>query len=398
MRLLKTKFDHETTTSTLNLFTNFLDPKMNDGDDLSTHLSNFDTSFQHIISRCSQSKRPESKALKDFLSVEQVRTMCLFRSLPPSMENVVDNLSTKDGLKYADISAHLFDLISKKTSSIPPPSKAYFSSNNFGKGKGKNKGIKECNLCKKNGLPYKGHEHREYRNLKEMKESSRGRASECTRPSNSVNAVSNPHITNDHCGASHVISENAFRASTSPAPSHWILDFGCTTHMTSCKDLFSSINRQKGTVTVASGVQIPFLGRGAIHLDLLTSFDKRLSATLDNVLYVPDLKGGNLISESKLERNGYEIKSKNGQRRVLKDGREWMYAALDNMGHFVIRELSNSTLYSSYMDAHLCFGHPSQNAMEHLKERYPDLIPKKPDHFHCPSCILSKSTHVSPKS
>lgn len=45
MRLLKTKLDHEMTTSTLNLFTNFLDLKIDDGDDLSTHLSNFDTSF-----------------------------------------------------------------------------------------------------------------------------------------------------------------------------------------------------------------------------------------------------------------------------------------------------------------------------------------------------------------
>ena len=126
MRLLKIKFDHETRKSALNIFTSFLDLKMNDGDDLSVYLSNFDNSIQHIVSRCARSKRPECKALKDFLSIEEVRTMCLFRSLPSSMKNIVDDLSIKDGLKYAETSANLLDIIPERTLVNIPSSKAYF--------------------------------------------------------------------------------------------------------------------------------------------------------------------------------------------------------------------------------------------------------------------------------
>ena len=167
MRLLKQKYDHESTTSTLNLFTSFLELKMNEGDNLSHHLSSFDTSFQHILSRCTQSKRPEAKALKEFLSVEEVRTMCLFRSLPPSMENIVDNLSTKQSLQYADVQAHLLDLQTKKSLiNSNSSSKAYFSSQD----PEKEDGILICSWCKKRGNYFKGHTHRNCTKLKASKD------------------------------------------------------------------------------------------------------------------------------------------------------------------------------------------------------------------------------------
>ena len=110
MSLLKEKFDHETTTSTLDLFNSFLDLKMDEGDSITDHLSRFETSFSHIFSRCSESSRQEAIALKNFLSVEEVKVMCLFRSLPPSLDNVVDNLSTKDHLTYSIVNKRLLDL------------------------------------------------------------------------------------------------------------------------------------------------------------------------------------------------------------------------------------------------------------------------------------------------
>ena len=399
MRLLKTKFDHETTTSTLNLFTSFLDLKMNDGDDLSNHISIFDTSFQHILSRCAQSKRPEAKGLKDFLAVEEVRIMCLFRSLPSSMENIVDNLSTKENPKYADVSAHLLDLISKKASTNNSTSKAYFVGNDDLPEKGKQTEKKECSWCKKHGFYFKNHNHRDCKRLRATKEKEGNNRTKAY-PRSSANTVSAPNKGSQDCdNCSHIISEKVFSTSISrTSPSNWILDSGCSTHMTSRKDLFSSIESQRGTVTVASGKEITAHGRGTVHLDLLTSSGKRVAAKLENVLYVPDLIGGNLISEGTLERKGFEIVSKNGNRRIFQDGKEWMHAVLDDMGHFVVKEHNNKASFVSYMDAHNCFGHPGQNAMHNLKVKYPSLIPKRPDDFHCPSCILSKLTHFSSKT
>ncbi|KAI0994197.1 hypothetical protein K3495_g13985, partial [Podosphaera aphanis] len=387
MRLLKTKFDHETTTSTLNLFTSFLDLKMDEGDDLSTYLSNFDTAFQHISSRCTQSKRPEAKALKEFLSVEQVRIMCLFRSLPRSMDNVIDNLSTKIDLTYPDVSAHLADLWTQKTlSTHRSPSTAYFTAKDARKGQN----TKECSWCKKRGYYFTGHSHRECRKLKAQHQQKDH--------TGSANVAAAPERTSEEDYDNDIaVSEKAFVTSLHQFPAHWILDSGCSTHMTSRKDLFSSIVSKKGTVTVASGMEIPVLGCGNIDLDLLTSSGKQIAATLENVLYVPGLKGGNLVSESKLERSGFEIASKNGKRRVLENGKEWMFAVLDDMGHFVVKELKNTASFTSYMDAHSCFGHPGENAMLHLIRRYPDLIPIKPEQFHSehknPSIL---STPISP--
>lgn len=78
MRLLKEKFDNETTTSTLELFNNFLELKMEEGEAITDHLSRFESWFCHIYSRCAESTRPEAIALKSFLSVEQVKVMCPF--------------------------------------------------------------------------------------------------------------------------------------------------------------------------------------------------------------------------------------------------------------------------------------------------------------------------------
>lgn len=86
---------------------------MNEGADLYSHLSNFETAYQNILSRCNQSKRSEAKALKDFLSVEEVRIIYLFRSLPSSFANRNENLSTKEHLSNDDINAHLQDLLQK---------------------------------------------------------------------------------------------------------------------------------------------------------------------------------------------------------------------------------------------------------------------------------------------
>ncbi|KAI1000253.1 hypothetical protein K3495_g7950 [Podosphaera aphanis] len=169
MRLIKEKIDHETTTSTLELFNNFLALKMEEGEYITDHLSRFETSFQHLHSRCCESVRPEAKALKTFLSVEEVKIMCLFRSLPSSLENVIDNLSTKDNIKNADVNKRLLDLHSTKLPiNNSSSSKAYFTTkDNSGKGKERQK---ECNWCKKLGFYYKGHVHSECRKLKAHKE------------------------------------------------------------------------------------------------------------------------------------------------------------------------------------------------------------------------------------
>jgi hypothetical protein len=150
-KFLKDKFDHETTTFTLDLFNNFLDLKMEDGDAISDHLPKFETTYQHILSQCSESKRAEAKALHSFLSIEEVKVMCLFRSLPPSLENVVDKIPTKKNLHFSDVNKRLLALHSKwstVSSSSSTSTKAYSAKEK------KPEKQRECTWCKKQGHKY----------------------------------------------------------------------------------------------------------------------------------------------------------------------------------------------------------------------------------------------------
>ena len=72
-----------------------------------------------------------------------------------------------------------------------------------------------------------------------------------------------------------------------------------------------------------------------------------------------------------------------------------------NFGFFgavLVQKNNNKVFFTSYLNAHECFSHPGQSAMENLRKQYPELIPSKPENFHCPPCLLSKSTHKSEKS
>ena len=279
MSLLKEKFDHETTTSTLDLFNSFLDLKMDEGDSITDHLSRFETSFSHIFSRCSESSRQEAIALKNFLSVEEVKVMCLFRSLPPSLDNVVDNLSTKDHLTYSIVNKRLLDLQHSRYAIDNSSSKAYaigkpkgnFKGNSFSKYSDK---VLECTWCKKYGDDYVGHTHTRCQKLQnyQKQKAKRKRAS---RDGNKAHLASGPSvISSEDSGISDLSEHKAFSSSSSILPRHWILDSGCTAHMTSRKELLTSIKPHRGLVTVANGEQVPVQGTGTLQIELRTRLVK----------------------------------------------------------------------------------------------------------------------------
>ncbi|KAI1003450.1 hypothetical protein K3495_g4757 [Podosphaera aphanis] len=53
-KALKDKFDHETTISTLELFKSLMTLEMKEGDIISDHISNFETTYAYIFNRCSE--------------------------------------------------------------------------------------------------------------------------------------------------------------------------------------------------------------------------------------------------------------------------------------------------------------------------------------------------------
>jgi hypothetical protein len=88
----------------------------------------------------------------------------------------------------------------------------------------------------------------------------------------------------------------------------YILNVACNTHMNAIKDLFTKISPRGGSVTVCTGKYSPTVGR-RIRSDLRLNDNTTIAAILNNVLYVPGFLGGNLISESVLEKKGFCILS-----------------------------------------------------------------------------------------
>ncbi|BCR88813.1 uncharacterized protein ACHE_50011A [Aspergillus chevalieri] len=112
-------------------------------------------------------------------------------------------------------------------------------------------------------------------------------------------------------------SEKGSQANGS-CPSVWCFDSGATSMSTGNRDIFEKLDmKSRGTLTIASGVQMPILGRGTVKFNLPNG-----SATvrLSNVIYVPGLTE-NLLSLEALHVAGFESRGSIRGYTLLKDGK-----------------------------------------------------------------------------
>ncbi|KAI0993108.1 hypothetical protein K3495_g15076, partial [Podosphaera aphanis] len=386
-KALKNKFDHETTISTLELFNSLVELKMAEGDSISDHISNFETTYSHIFNRCSESSREEAKHLKLFLDSDSVKTMSLLRTLPPSFENVVDNLMSKDRITFADVNKRLLDIQSSRSLTYGD-SKAYSVKDKpFHNEKKKEK---ECTWCKARNKKYQGHQHSECRQLKAFKESEKHKKGK-----EKAHAVK-PNFSDKSSVQSLDFAEEKAFVSRSLISHPWILDSGTSAHMSPFREDFTLLSPKQGTVEIASGSLIPIHGLGKTEIDLCLSNRRVIAATFDKVLFVPKL-GDRLLSESMLEKDGFSISSFNGHRRVLKNNEEILYARVNGSGQYIVQTVNEKSSFASYSEAHEALGHPGANVMSPMRKFDPS-IPEKPESFSCTSCLLFKSKHKVPKS
>jgi len=82
----------------------------------------------------------------------------------------------------------------------------------------------------------------------------------------------------------------------------WIIDNGCTSHMTKHLAIFSSIDKSiQPKVKLGNGDVVQAKGRGTIVVDT-----KKGTKIINNVLYIPQLDQ-NLLSIAQMLRNGYAV-------------------------------------------------------------------------------------------
>ncbi|KAI1000642.1 hypothetical protein K3495_g7551 [Podosphaera aphanis] len=106
---LRSRFDRETSKSTISLLKAVTNLTLRDGDDIFEHLTTFNNAWNSLRNRSLASKTPLAKAFKDLASSDDAKGAFLLSSLPESIENIVENLATKEITSYDGVSAKLLD-------------------------------------------------------------------------------------------------------------------------------------------------------------------------------------------------------------------------------------------------------------------------------------------------
>ena len=153
----------------------------------------------------------------------------------------------------------------------------------------------------------------------------------------------------------------------------WILDSGCSFHMTPNKGLFTTHERvDGGNVTMGNNATCKIVGVGSIQIKM---FDGMVR-TLSDVRHVPGLKK-NLISLSTLDKNGCRIACQGGVLKVIRRSlvviKGKMYGSLYTLeGSTIFGSVNVSTSIMSDEETklwHLRLGHMSERGMHKLSKQ-----------------------------
>ena len=134
------------------------------------------------------------------------------------------------------------------------------------------------------------------------------------------------------------------------AAHQWIIDSGCTNHMSFSKDLFKNLQPSSGSVSIADNSQLKIAGIGSVPLKVPIGYgttpEVTRSLTIHNVFYVPGLRK-NLLSVRQAQRRGtrFDFGSIHG-RAVLSNGTDTLVSDSQN-GLYVLNSI-NKVKFSSY--------------------------------------------------
>jgi len=107
------------------------------------------------------------------------------------------------------------------------------------------------------------------------------------------------------------ISTTFSSASASTGQGQWLLDSGCSTHVTGMNEHFSSyvaVATGERKIHVANNVEIDTLGEGEVTLAVWDEKGRReRNLVILGVLHVPECGRNNLISVSQLCNSGYYV-------------------------------------------------------------------------------------------
>ncbi|KAA0067607.1 retrotransposon protein, putative, Ty1-copia subclass [Cucumis melo var. makuwa] len=177
----------------------------------------------------------------------------------------------------------------------------------------------------------------------------------------------------------------------------WIMDSGCTFHMTPHRDFLTNFQKGDGGKVLLGDNGICDVKRtGSVQI----ATHDEMVRILTNVRYVPKLKR-NLISLGELDRSGCTIKSENGVMKVTKGSLVKLRGTLRH-GLYVLEgtTVSGSTAIASgkvtymFMLWHNRLAHVSERGLQALSQQGLLEGVKNVELSFCEHCIMGKCTRV----
>lgn len=176
----------------------------------------------------------------------------------------------------------------------------------------------------------------------------------------------------------------------------WCIDSGCTTHMSSRKEIFHDLKELNGeTLRLATNDTANVMGQGSVILHVPTKHsNKRID--VKNVSYVPDLRM-NLLSVSKITDKGNKVIFEREKARVIDNNGNLIFIAnrVNNL-----YKLQASQSYSAVesnvcvekKDWHERLGHLNYNDMKNMSKGKVHGLKMSIDSkmFDCEICIRGK--------
>ncbi|KAI1001629.1 hypothetical protein K3495_g6574 [Podosphaera aphanis] len=390
---LQQRFDRETPNSTISLLKSITNLSLQDGENINDFLTTFNDAWNRLKNRSSSAKTPLAKIFRDLTHSEEAKGAFLLSSLPPSFDNIVENLLIKELTSYDDVSVKLMDMSISREITITDDNRALVTHD----ANQSNPSDLICTYCKARDRQYTGHTyktcnflHERHLKKKEMK--------------NSAKLAKQLHDNN----VTFEKDRELYRPDTSFVANFqskskntgWVFDTGASAHMTGCKSDFDKLTPFQGhNVEVANNSTTPIFGKGTVRLNLRNRKNQIRTTILNDVLYVPSFGNTRLFYWNIASKKGVTMEGKEGD-IVLKDqsGNEVLWARCEGKCHIVQTQYNNA-LFSSYSEFHEALGHPSPSIIKNPTKIFntDSKIPSLPPNFHCSSCEVSKSKHFVPK-
>ena len=139
-------------------------------------------------------------------------------------------------------------------------------------------------------------------------------------------------------------------------------------------------------------------GKGCVLLNCQLSNGTVSPLIIENVLFVPKLTLP-LFSWKVARTKGYTLHDDGKILSIRKDNKLWLEALFDGPLPVIPEVEINDYAFTTYDFWHKAFCHSSPSTISKTEKLIQDsyVIPKLPSDFTCEACIVSKSTHKTPK-